>query len=31
MMEASRQPNDKNYNPNVETLKSYAQDARRSS
>ena len=27
MMEASRQPNDKNYNPNVETLKSYAQDA----
>ena len=27
MMEASRQPKDKNYNPNVETLKSYAQDA----
>jgi hypothetical protein len=26
-MEASRQPNDKNYNPNVEMLKSYAQDA----
>ena len=27
MMEASRQPKDKNYNLNVETLKSYAQDA----
>jgi hypothetical protein len=26
-MEASRQPKDKNYNLNVETLKSYAQDA----
>jgi hypothetical protein len=27
MMEASREPKDKNYNLNVETLKSYAQDA----
>jgi hypothetical protein len=27
MTEASRQPKDKNYNPNVETLKSYVQDA----
>ena len=27
MMEASRQPKDKNYNLNVEMLKSYAQDA----
>jgi len=27
MMEASRQPTDKNYNLNVEPLKSYAQDA----
>jgi len=26
-MEASRQPKDKNYNLNVETLKSYAQGA----
>jgi hypothetical protein len=27
MTEATRQPKDKNYNPNVETLKSYVQDA----
>ena len=27
MMEASIQPKDKNYNLNLETLKSYAQDA----
>ena len=31
MTEASRQPKAENYNLNVETLKSYVQDARRSS